>query len=119
MGGPGGMPPFASRIGGCNNRMGTPSRRSPLFEIADVVVRLDYVAGGGVNSYLANQWLRIVPVSLLLGLDWSLTPPPPPLTSFTGSRSRISKSRILAFLSRRQTERTTTIFGDRSSITNY
>jgi len=56
---------------------GTPSRRSPLFEIADVVVRLDYVAGGGVNSYLPNQWLRIVPVSLLLGLDSLLTPPPP------------------------------------------
>src|SRR5437667_9804726 len=49
-----------------------------------------------------------------MGLDLSVTPPPPPLTSFTGS-----KSRILPFLTRCQTERTTLIFGDRSSIDNY
>ena len=54
-----------------------------------------------------------------MGLDLSLTPPPPPLTSFTGSRSRIPGSRIFAFLIRRQTERTTSIFGDRSSIAAY
>ena len=54
-----------------------------------------------------------------MGLDLSVTPPPPPLASFTGSRSRIPGSRIFAFLIRRQTERTTSIFGDRSSIAAY
>ena len=54
-----------------------------------------------------------------MDLDLSVTRPPPPLTSFDGSKSRIPRSRILVFLSRRQTERTTRIFGDRSSIANY
>jgi hypothetical protein len=64
-------------------------------------------------------WPPVVPVVLpppVVGLDSPVTPPP--LTSFTGFRSRISRSRILPFLSRRQTERITAIFGVWDSIAN-
>src|SRR5207302_8152533 len=44
-----------------------------------------------------------------VGLDSPLTPPPP-LTSFTGLRSRIMAS-FRFFLSRRQTDSTTWMFG--------
>src|SRR5438093_12599002 len=86
------------------------SSASPLFEI-------DRVSQFPCN--LPNYRLPIVPVPPVMGLDLSVTPPPPPLTSFTGSKSRIPRSRILPFLTRCQTERTTLIFGDRSSIDNY
>jgi hypothetical protein len=56
-----------------------------------------------------RQWRRVVPVPPLVGLDSPLTPPPP-LTSFTGCRSRIMAS-LTSFLSRRQTDWTTLTFG--------
>ena len=49
----------------------------------------------------------VVLVSPVVDLD-SLLTPPPPLTSVSGFRSRTS---ILPFLTRRQTDRTTLIFG--------
>ena len=45
----------------------------------------------------------------MVGLDSSLTPPPP-LTSFLGCRSRMMAS-FRSFFSRRQTDRTTLTFG--------
>src|SRR5262249_4802622 len=47
-----------------------------------------------------------VPVRLVMGLD-SPVRPPPPLTSFTGFRSRT----LMSFLTRRQRERITSMFG--------
>jgi hypothetical protein len=56
-----------------------------------------------------SLWPRAVPVPPVVGLDSPLTPPPP-LTSFTGFRSRIMASFIF-FLSRRQADWTTLTFG--------
>ena len=56
--------------------------------------------------------IPVIPVPPAVGSDLPATPLPP-LTSFTGCRSR-----ILAFLSRRQTECTTLIFGVCSSMTS-
>src|SRR6266478_848795 len=49
-----------------------------------------------------------------MGLDLPVTPPPP-LTSFTGCRSRT----LMSFLIRRQTDRITLIFGGCVSMPNY
>src|SRR5436189_6166366 len=56
-------------------------------------------------------WPRVVPVvpSPVVGLDSPVTLPPP-LTSFTGFRSRIMAS-FMSFLTRRQADRTTLMFG--------
>src|SRR6266550_3944769 len=56
-------------------------------------------------------WPRVVPLvnAPVVGLDSPVTPPPP-LTSFTGFRSRIMAS-FMSFLTRRQADRTTLIFG--------
>ena len=58
-----------------------------------------------------RQWPRLVPAPPVVGLDSPLIPPPP-LTSFTGCRSRIMAS-LISFLRRRQTDRTTLMFGFR------
>jgi hypothetical protein len=47
----------------------------------------------------------------VVDLDLPLAPPPP-LTSFNGSRSRIMAS-FMSFLTRRQADRTTSMFGIR------
>ena len=65
-------------------------------------------------SRIWYQRLPVLPLPPVSGLDLSVPPPPPPLTSFTGSRSR-----ILAFLIRRQTEWTTAIFGVCAFIANH
>src|SRR5260370_38098262 len=49
-----------------------------------------------------------------MGLDLPVTPPPP-LTSFTGCRSRT----LMSFLTRRQTDRITLIFLGCASMPNY
>src|SRR5437773_12270889 len=49
-----------------------------------------------------------------MGLDLPVTPPPP-LTSFTGCRSRT----LMSFLIRRQADRITLIFWSCFSIANY
>src|SRR5947208_12241449 len=56
-------------------------------------------------------WPRVVPVvpSPVVGLDSPVTLPPP-LTSFTGFRSRIMAS-FMSFLTRRQADRTLLMFG--------
>jgi len=51
----------------------------------------------------------MVPVPPLVDLDLP-SKPPPPLTSFTGFRSRIMAS-FMSFLTRRQADRTTSMFG--------
>src|SRR6266513_4091625 len=58
----------------------------------------------------------MVPVPPVMGLDLLVTPPPP-LTSFTGCRSRTLMS--LSFLIRRQTDRITLIFWACVSTPNY
>jgi hypothetical protein len=60
-----------------------------------------------ITTASTRQWRRVVPP--VVGLDSPLTSPPP-LTSFTGCRSRIMAS-LTSFLSRRQTDRTTLTFG--------
>ena len=65
--------------------------------------------GATLYPYL---WLRVVPevpVPPVPGLDLPV-PPPPPLASFVGCRSRTMAS-LMSFLSRRQTDRITLMFG--------
>jgi hypothetical protein len=77
--------------------------RSRLLEVADVLMRFDHVASW------ENYWLPVVPELPVVGLDSPVTPPPP-LTSFTGFRSRIMAS-FMSFLTRRQADRTILMFG--------
>jgi hypothetical protein len=58
-----------------------------------------------------RQWPRLVPLPPVVDLDSPLRPPPP-LTSFTGRRSRIMAS-LISFLSRRQMDRITLMFDSR------
>jgi hypothetical protein len=83
-------------------------RESILSQAPHQIQRLSWhgePCGLGVRSF---YWPRLVPVSRVVGLDSALIPLPP-LTSFTGCRSRIMAS-LIFFLSRRQRDRTSLAF---------
>jgi hypothetical protein len=94
---------------------------SPLSELALVLVHLDHVAPLHrkresrhhverlKNLVKLYQWLPVVPVlpvPPVVGLDSPVTPPPP-LTSFTGFRSRTLMSSL--FLRMRHADKITSM----------
>src|SRR5437660_4231787 len=66
------------------------------------------------SSVFGYAVVAVMPVPPVMGVKLPVTPPPP-LTSFTGCRSRT----LMSFLIRRQTDRITLIFGGCVSMPNY